>query len=366
MKINRHNYEEFFLLYVDNELTVEQKKQVELFVKDNADLEEELVMLQQSKLIPDDTILFDSKEKLMKEENFSFINMSNYEEYLVLYADDELKGKEKLVVERFAAKHNHVKEELSLFLQTKLQPEKIVFADKGSLYRREGNPDSYRDRVISMSWWRVAVAAVLIIAAGLTTYSVLNKKGNTGNRADTAKTEQKLTSPEKTAVGTKQQQTNSGTNNKRQEQFVAVSPGNNKFVKEIKVGNPLEQKLKNLKDRDENKEEIIANVPVETKRAIQSINIQTASPDSKMNIDANTGLAINDRIQQQQHDFNKTGVTPEPPKTPDTIEYASNTENKKLRGFFRKATRFIERTTNINAANDDDRVLIGGMAINLK
>ena len=46
--------------------------------------------------------------------------------------------------------------------------------------------------------------------------------------------------------------------------------------------------------------------------------------------------------------------------------YASNTENKKLRGFFRKATRLIEHATNINPADDDNRVLIGGMAINLK
>ena len=49
----------------------------------------------------------------------------------------------------------------------------------------------------------------------------------------------------------------------------------------------------------------------------------------------------------------------------DAVQYASNTENKKFRGFFRKATRLIERTTNINAA-EDDKVLIGGMAINLK
>ena len=40
MKVDRHNYEEFFLLYIDNELSVDQKKQVDLFVQENADLEE--------------------------------------------------------------------------------------------------------------------------------------------------------------------------------------------------------------------------------------------------------------------------------------------------------------------------------------
>jgi len=101
MKIDRHNYEEYFLLYVDNELSVDQKKQVELFVKENPDLEEELVMLQRSRLIPDDKIVFNEKHLLMREENNSFINVSNYEEWLVLYVDDELNEKEKLAVEKF-------------------------------------------------------------------------------------------------------------------------------------------------------------------------------------------------------------------------------------------------------------------------
>ena len=96
MNINRHNYEEFFLLYIDNELNVDQKKQVELFVQENPDLEEELVMLKQSRLIPDDSIVFDRKHLLMKEEdaphssNHSFINLNNYEQWLIMYVDDEL------------------------------------------------------------------------------------------------------------------------------------------------------------------------------------------------------------------------------------------------------------------------------------
>jgi hypothetical protein len=40
-------------------------------------------------------------------------------------------------------------------------------------------------------------------------------------------------------------------------------------------------------------------------------------------------------------------------------------KNKKNRGLFRKAVRFFEKNTNINAANDD-RLLVGGLAIKLK
>ena len=46
--INRHNYETFFLLYIDNELSVTEKKTVDEFVDANPDLQEELIMLQQS------------------------------------------------------------------------------------------------------------------------------------------------------------------------------------------------------------------------------------------------------------------------------------------------------------------------------
>jgi hypothetical protein len=37
----------------------------------------------------------------------------------------------------------------------------------------------------------------------------------------------------------------------------------------------------------------------------------------------------------------------------------------KLRGFFRKITRTFEKTTNMKATDDEDRLLVGGLAIRL-
>ena len=57
--------------------------------------------------------------------------------------------------------------------------------------------------------------------------------------------------------------------------------------------------------------------------------------------------------------------------TNNNPDYASYDEgkNKKLRGFFRKASRVFERRTNISAADEEekqDKVLIGALAVKLK
>ena len=44
------------------------------------------------------------------------------------------------------------------------------------------------------------------------------------------------------------------------------------------------------------------------------------------------------------------------------------TENEKkssVKGFLRRATRFIERTTNISTTNEDNELLIGAVAVKL-
>jgi hypothetical protein len=67
MKINTTNYEEYFLLYFDNELSAEQRTAVELFIEENPVYKKEFSLLQQSVLAPEN-IEFEDKILLYRLE----------------------------------------------------------------------------------------------------------------------------------------------------------------------------------------------------------------------------------------------------------------------------------------------------------
>jgi hypothetical protein len=65
MKINTTNYEEYFLLYIDNELSADQKTAVNLFIEENPIYKKEWTQLQQTILIPE-PIEFEDKVLLYR------------------------------------------------------------------------------------------------------------------------------------------------------------------------------------------------------------------------------------------------------------------------------------------------------------
>ena len=357
MNIDRHNYEEYFLLYIDNELNVDQKKQVELFVQENPDLEEELVMLKQSRLIPDDSIVFDNKHLLMKEEKMQYssdpsvINLNNYEQWLIMYVDDELNAEERASVEKFASAHQHILQEFDLFQQTKLELEEIAFPNKEVLYRKEKVV-----RVISMQWWKVAVAAVLIISAGITLYSIFNKQNNKGITPDGIATKEQAPASISTTTPNKDDQMAPVLKEDKEQKTAANS-----------VEKQLSTERKEQEQPEEENNQQLAYIPPTENEKVKEVQPTTVEID-KVNAEQ---ARIKDDIAFETHKgiINTDPVTNPVAGTPNGgepgPEPVASPENKKFRGFFRKATRLLERTTSINAA-DDDKVLIGGMAINLK
>ncbi|MEP6846584.1 MAG: hypothetical protein ABI861_11295 [Panacibacter sp.] len=158
MMITRHNYEEYFLMYVDNELTTEERAAVELFARQNPDVAPELDMLLRTRLSTDDTLHFTDKNTLL--QNADSIGLDNYEEQFLLYIDDELDKEKKEGVEKFVLQHPQFQDEFTLLKQTVLEPELIVFKDKDSLLKRE-------ERRIIPLFIRLAAAAAIISIAVL-------------------------------------------------------------------------------------------------------------------------------------------------------------------------------------------------------
>lgn len=157
MNIDRHNYEEYFLLYADNELTDSEKAEVLIFVKNNKDLEQEFRMMLHTIAKPDLNIQLNNKSFLIKEDESLFINKINYEEKFVLYHDDELTSEQKRQTEAFVSQHPELKEEFDLIGLARFAPDaSIILPDKKSLYRKQNAV-----KVIPI-FWKVAAAAALI------------------------------------------------------------------------------------------------------------------------------------------------------------------------------------------------------------
>lgn len=172
MNITRQNYEEWLLLYVDNELSLAERIIVDDFLAANPDLQQELKMLQQSTFQPEEDIAFPGKELLLKSNNEASVTAENCEQYFVLYADDELDNQQKASVEEFVYRHPQYQAIFELIQQAKLTPDQaIVFPDKKLLYRTE------KERgVVMMRWYKIAAAAVLLLVIGGVSYQWMTTK----------------------------------------------------------------------------------------------------------------------------------------------------------------------------------------------
>jgi hypothetical protein len=362
MKIDRHNYEEFFLLYIDNELSVEEKKQVDEFVQANRDLAEELSLLMQARLDPAENIIFSNKEFLFKTA--ATYQGPDFEEDLILYLDNELTGEARRNFEVLLATEPVMRENFDMFSQSKLDPsDKIIFGDKKSLYRKEE-----KTPVIGLAWWRVAAAAILILAAGLSTYKIVI---NRSSLSSVAKIQEPIHVQQTPAPSNEIK--NTPGNVAANERSSLPSNERNPDIAEVKKQDVIEVSHNKLsKDpaiiiNPENKiipvDALVNTQDKPTSTAVINTMQGTVSKTSTQDLSLSNAVNLHEKVLAKQI-INEPVVTKIEDETLNN--YASTSENKKLRGFFRKATRFIEHTTKINPANDDNKVLIGGMAINLK
>ncbi|MBI3139710.1 MAG: hypothetical protein HYZ15_14120 [Sphingobacteriales bacterium] len=371
MNITRHNYEEYFILYMDNELDPAGRQMVVEFVELHPDLKEELDLLLQYKLVPDTGIIFTGKKELLKGEEQALVNLSNYEEYLLLYTDNELTAGQKAAVESFAAENLAVKKELDLLQFTRLQPETISFPNKETLYRKEE-----KVRALPIRWWRAA-AAILILGIGLTTALLVNNKpatdtaaaGTTGQK-EVSRPAQANSNPEK-ETGVALLNNPAGTAVKQD--AAQTSPVTAPVY--IQRNNPVAVKDKNAVNKNDRPAPVQNNEPVFATKNDKPTN-NLPQPVNNLNVTGNTPknvIVYNPAPEEKNATKNElaTTVVTNPTVSPSDFTEASMKEGaggkkNKLRGFFRKVTRTFEKRTHINPTDDDNRLLVGGLAIRLK
>lgn len=165
MKINRNNYEEFFLLYIDGELNHSEMNEVEVFVANNPDLKVELELLKDT-VLPQVDVAF-NKSSLHK----STANYQPSDERMLSFVDQELSASETKAFAREIAQNPALKAEVDILMSTKLNPlDTIFFAEKSLLYRKESG------KVVAMRFMRIAVAAAVLLLMLTTVWVYLGNK----------------------------------------------------------------------------------------------------------------------------------------------------------------------------------------------
>lgn len=99
------------------------------------------------------------------------VNMENYEEYMLLYADRELSAEEEQALLHFVAQHPHLQAELEAYAATRLQPDvSIVYADKEQLLKTVP-----AGRRIGLGNWKLYAAAASVILF-ITLFAINNRR----------------------------------------------------------------------------------------------------------------------------------------------------------------------------------------------
>jgi hypothetical protein len=367
-KINRNNYEEFFLLYIDNELDVTAKEAVEKFALQNPDLAVELDMLLKSKCLPEEKIIFANKENLIRTEGNS-INETNYQEYFLLYIDNELSAAKRREVEMYILQHPILQDDFTSLKQAVLIPEIISYSDKESLYRAENK------RIVHLRPWRLAVAAAFIglCAVGWWLLQTPETPGRIADIQATSNRSKQNVQPIKT---------DSGQLQNRQPEIVAEQTKSSPDKKITKI--PVEKrKIAVKQNSDIVARDKLFEPSISANRVIQQNNIVKRDNEP---VSENNDLAVNSD-QQTKKDI--TGIALQQPQNSgqDNSSYNvypvaykelnTNDEDRsvhvamlelnkdKVKGLLKKAGRLFSNKSS-NLANEDGKLQVANFEIETK
>jgi hypothetical protein len=371
--IDRNNYEEFFLLYVDDELDAVSNLAVKDFIQQHADLAIELEMLMQAKSLPQE-IVFADKESLLRTEGNN-INETNHEEYFLLYVDNELSASKREEVEKYVLQHPHLQDEFTLIKQTVLAPETVSYGNKAGLYHKE------KRRAIYIKPWRLAAAAIFI-GVCVTGWLMMQKNTPAITVADNNKvsipSKQAITAPR---VDTPKQQVIQPAQPATQEVLAAKQPGKEKdrkheaesAISKNAKENPTRNNAVNNEDGDDLSYQHVDpsnNDIIRQQNDLPSSVDATADvPDDLTEKQAETGTLAAQPNSSENNGYKIYPVAYKEINTNDddnSLHVGVFDLNKnKVKNLFKKAGRVFNNRTN-DVANEDGKLQVANFEIETK
>lgn len=353
--IHLGNYEEFFILYMDNELSDEQMKKVDEFLDKHPDLRAEFEILLSTKLPMEEFSM--NKEDLLAEN----MKISPVEEDILLYIDNELDPGKKKIVELELASNNTYAVQHQLLMKTRLDAtETIPYPNKEELYH-------YTERVISLRFWmRIAAAVIVTASAGILYFTGTGSKIQNGPEVSVQ--------PAPVTKQPAQQPGVPSSDPANQTALAKTKPAEEKTLDKIEPGKTVETSVRYGKQADHqdrqvqqlarNDEPANTNTPEKTYTSVASLTESIQAPKMV----SETIPAIDPVALAKSQTVNKSIVTSFPAERKTDIDTAPKDDVAKgsVKGFLRKATRLIEKRTGIDPTNEDGELLIAAVALKLK
>lgn len=155
MKIDRSNYESFFMDYLEGNLPDDKVMEIRNFLKNNPDLNSELEAISKFRLMHEQ-VSFPDKKTLYKNEEEE---INQFENNCIAYYEGDLSESETRAFLQNIKNDKSKEASFRLMQKIHLEPETaIVYPDKNQL-KKKNKPVVY--------WWISGAAAVLLIALTL-------------------------------------------------------------------------------------------------------------------------------------------------------------------------------------------------------
>ncbi|MEX0983151.1 MAG: hypothetical protein WD577_02625 [Bacteroidales bacterium] len=161
MKINRDNYEAYFLDFAEGKMSPEQEEVLHRFLQFNPDLAEELRVFTDrcfSRATPE-TIVYPRKESLKQLvfEKIGAVTRDNFDMVCIAYLENDLPEKQRTLFEKYLSEHPSAKPHFTAFQKAFLKKEHIVYPEKGRLKHK-------RTRIFD---WKMAIPIAAAAAAAI-------------------------------------------------------------------------------------------------------------------------------------------------------------------------------------------------------